>query len=127
MSRIQTGSFGIYAAGLIVQTPKELHEPLIQIFLKMTCSNYEETNHMRRLIEVNINRINDKLVQRVIKRADKLLKKHVEKNEDVIEIFNTLRNVVTEIKINQLNQDYERNRTNENKRNKSKNNRKVIN
>lgn len=93
----------------------------------MTCSNYEQTNHMRRLIEVNINRINDKLVQRVIKRADKLLKKHVEKNEDVIEIFNTLRNVVTEIKINQLNQDYERNRKNENKRNKSKNNRKAIN
>ena len=66
MSRIHTGSFGIYAAGLIVQTPKELHEPLIQIFLKMTCSNYEQTNHMRRLIEVNIDRINDKLVQRVI-------------------------------------------------------------
>ena len=121
MSRIQTGSFGIYAAGLIVQTPKELHEPLIQIFLKMTCSNYEQTNHMRRLIEVNINRINDKLVQRVIKRADKLLKKHVEKNDDVIEIFNTLRSVVTEIN------NQERNRTNENKRNKSKNNRKVIN
>ena len=93
----------------------------------MTCTNYEQTNHMRRLIEVNIDRINDKLVQRVIKRADKLLKKHAVKNEDVIEIFNTLRSVVTEIKINQLNQDYERNRTNENKRNKSKNNRKAIN
>ena len=75
MSRIQHGKWGILVASVIRKAPLRLHEPLTQILLSMDFLPYDETHHLRRLIEVNIPRGEEKYIQRCENSARKLLEK----------------------------------------------------
>ena len=82
-NRISVGKFGILCAHWISQCPKELHEPLIQILLSISNGgDYDEQHHLRRCIEVNISRQEEKLIKQVVKGAAELLKQHFEENID---------------------------------------------
>ena len=81
--RIRCGDYGILCAHWISQTPKELHQPLIQILLSVASyGDYDEDHHLRRLIEVNIPRQNEKLIKARVKSATKHLEQHFERNID---------------------------------------------
>jgi hypothetical protein len=82
-NRISVGKFGILCAHWISQCPKELHEPLIQILLSISNGgDYDEQHHLRRCIEVNISRQEEKFIKQVVKGAAELLKLHFEENID---------------------------------------------
>ena len=81
--RITVGKFGILCSHWISQCPKELHQPLIQILLSLSSSgDYDEDHHLRRCIEVNISRQDEKFIKQVVKGAAEQLKQHFEENID---------------------------------------------
>ena len=63
MSRMRAGNWGILVASVIRKAPERLHEPLTQILLSMDNLPYDELHHLRRLIEVNIPRGEEKYIQ----------------------------------------------------------------
>jgi hypothetical protein len=82
-TRIKVGKFGILCAHWISQSPKELHEPLIQILLSISSTgDYDEDHHLRRCIEVNISRQDEKFIKQVVKGAAEHLEQHFEENID---------------------------------------------
>ena len=128
MSRIRTGDFGIYAAYIITRVPKEYHEHLTHIFISMSCYTLEDKLHMRRLIEVNIPRQEEKKIIRYVKATQKLLRNNYDKNWDAVKIFNALYEVAECITItSEIEKEKEREEINyEKENNKSKNNREVV-
>jgi len=82
-TRISCGDYGILCAHWINQCPKELHQPLIQILLSISSTgDYDEDHHLRRLIEINIPRQDEKYIKRVVTSAAEQLKQHFEENID---------------------------------------------
>ena len=95
MSRICVGDYGILCARYIRQLPKELHQPLIHVFISVvSCGNYDVDAHLRRLIEVNIPRGKERFIKRVERKTIKLLQKHEEENIDVVCEIGILKDLV---------------------------------
>jgi gamma-glutamyl phosphate reductase len=101
MSRMRAGKWGILVASVIRKAPERLHEPLTQILLSMDNLPYDELHHLRRLIEVNIPRGEEKYIQQCEDGARKLLKKHPKKNIDCVCIIDALDHVVDLIQISE--------------------------
>ena len=101
MSRMRAGQWGILVASVIRKAPEKLHEPLIQILLSMDHLPYDELHHLRRLIEVNIPRGEEKFIQRCEVAARKLLNKYPRKNIDCVSIIDALDHVVDLIQLSE--------------------------
>jgi hypothetical protein len=95
MSRICVGDYGILCARYIRQLPKELHQPLIHVFIRVVSyGNYDADEHLRRLIEVNIPRGNEKFIKRIERKTMKQLQKYEEENIDAVCEIGILKDLV---------------------------------
>ena len=101
MSRIRAGNWGILCASVIRKAPEKLHEPLIQILLNMDHLPYDDMHHLRRLVEVNIPRGEEKFIQSCEISARKLLAKYPKKNIDCVAIIEALDFVVGLIQVHE--------------------------
>ena len=126
MSRMRAGNWGILVASVIRKAPERLHEPLTQILLNMDNLHYDELYHLRRLIEVNIPRGEEKYIQRCEVSARKLLEKYPKKNIDCVCIIDALDSIVELIQTTEEIKLEERKLIDE-KTDERKNNRKAIN
>lgn len=109
MSRIKFGEFGIVCASYIRQLPKELHQPLIHVFISVNSQgDYDDDEHLRRLIEVNIPRGDERDIKAAEKWGKRKLKKYYDVNfdcnvqigilADLLFLLNTNRKIMRTIK-----------------------------
>ena len=107
--RIRCGDYGILCAHWISQTPKELHQPLIHVFISVNSQgDYDDDEHLRRLIEVNIPRGDERDIKAAEKWGKRKLKKYYDVNfdcnvqigvlDDLLFLLNTNRKIIRTIK-----------------------------